>query len=110
MIPVEHNLHCYKGQTFTQGIRFKANGEPIPLDGITAKAQIRPAENDPCLTAEFAVTVYAEEGRVILGLSPEETAELTPGVRLWDMKMTDGSGDVAYYVYGKFIIKGRVTE
>lgn len=112
MIPVKHTLNCYKGQTFSQGIYFKSQttGDPIQLDGITAKAQIRPAENAACLVAEFAATVIPEDGKVSLDLAAEETAALTSGVNLWDLKLTDEAGNVAYYICGKFIVEGRITE
>ena len=112
MIPVKHTLNCYKGQTFSQGIYFKSQttGDPIPLDGITAKAQIRPTENSTCLIAEFTATVFPEDGKVSLELDAEDTANLTPGVNLWDLKLTDEAGNVAYYICGKFIVEGRITE
>ena len=45
--------------------------------------------------------------RYLLG---KETANLTPGVNLWDLKLTDEAGNVAYYICGKFVVEGRITE
>lgn len=110
-MPVRHDLTLYKGQTYSQNIYFEYedSGDPIPLDGITAKAQVRPSLNSQKLTAEMLCTVYAEEGKVNLALDPEITAAIPNGFYAWDLKMTDEHGDVAYYIVGKFIVGGRVT-
>ena len=110
MKPAEHNLYCYKGQTYVQNCYFKQSGQPIDLSGITATAQIRPAENDPDLIAAFDVTVEGSAGKVSLRLSDEVTAAICPGVYFWDLRMVDGQGEVGYYVKGKFIVSGRVTK
>lgn len=110
MKPAEHNLYCYKGQTYSQNCYFKQNKQPIDLSGITATAQIRPAENDPDLTAAFDVTVEGSTGKVTLRLSDEVTAALCPGVYFWDLRMEDAQGEVGYYIKGKFIVSGRVTK
>ena len=111
-MPIRHDLTCYKGQTYSQNIyfRYKETHQPIPLDGISAEAQIRPSQNSPILTADLICTVYASEGKVNLSLPPETTAEIPNGFYEWDLKMTDESGDVAYYVKGKYVVTGRVTE
>ena len=111
-MPVEHDLTLYKGQTYSQNITFKykATGQPIPLDGITAAAQIRPEPNSAQLIAAMACTVYPSEGLVNLALDTEITAAIIPGCYAWDLKLTDGSGKIAYYIEGKFIVRGRVTE
>lgn len=110
--PVRRDLHCYKGQTYSQNIyfKYKTTKEPIPLDGITARAQIRPSDNSKILIAEFACTVYAAEGKVNLSLDDATTALIPDGIYAWDLKMTDESGNVAYYVKGQYLVDGRVTE
>ena len=109
-MPIRHDLTLYKGQTYNQNIRFKAaDGQPIPLDGITAKAQVRPSLNSQKLTVEMNCTVYPSEGKVNLSLDPVVTAALEPDIYAWDLKMTDENDNVAYYVKGQFIVSGRVT-
>lgn len=110
--PVRRDLTLYKGQTYSQNIyfKYKQTHDPIPLDGITAKAKIRPSNNSTILIAEFDCTVYASEGKVNLSLDTGTTALIPDGIYAWDLKMTDESGNVAYYVKGKVIVDGRVTE
>ena len=110
MKPAEHTLYCYKGQTYQQNFYFKQNKQPIDLTGITFRSQIRPEENSPTLTAEFAVAVIWEEGKVSLNLTDAQTAAIRDGVYFWDMKAVDGNDIVKYWVRGKFIVSGRVTE
>ena len=111
-MPVEKNLTCYKGQTFSQNIYFqyKKTQQPIPLDGMTVRSQIRPSENNKRLTAEFRITVYGSEGQVNMYLDAETTAMIPVGTYAWDLKMTDGMDRVAYWIKGQFTVCGRVTE
>lgn len=110
MMPVEHNLYCYRGQSWKKTLYFEIGDEILDLSGMTAKAQIRPTENNAILTAEINCTVFATEGKMILELSSDETAKITPGTYNYDVQMTDGFGNVTYYIYGDFVMKGRVTR
>ena len=109
--PIRQDLTCYKGQTYSQNIYFqyKATHQPIPLDGITGKSQIRPSDNSQTLTAEFTITIYAEEGKVNLSLDAETTAAIAPGSYAYDLKFTDSSDRIGYWIKGQFIVNGRVT-
>lgn len=107
-MPARHDLHCYKGQTYEQNLYFKSKGQPVDLTGVTAKAQIRPAENSETLTAAFAVTVTGADGKVSLALTDEQTAALRDGVYFWDLQIS-GTKGIRYWVRGKFILEGRVT-
>ena len=108
--PVYHDLYCYKGQTYEQNLYFKQNKQPIDLTGITFRSQIRPAENSPVLVAEFDVVTDAEIGKVSLNLTAEQTSAIRDSAYFWDLKATDESDIVKYWVRGKFIVSGRVTE
>ena len=110
MKPKTVNLHCYRGQTYRQNIYFKSRGEPIDLTGVTCKAQIRPKENSPKLVTEFGCTVYGNKGMIELYLSSETTADIKPGTYAWDLQVTNGEGDVEYYLAGNISFTGRVTE
>ena len=110
-MPPRHDLTLYKGQSFSQPIvfKYKKTKEPVPLTGITAKAEIRPSFNSEILIAEFDIAMTPAEGRVVLSLDPETSASIADGFYEWDLKMTDENDDVAYYVRGQFIVTGRVT-
>lgn len=110
MMPVEHDLYCYRGQSWKKSLYFEIGNQPLDLSGVTARAQIRPSENNPILTAEMNCTINEGEGKMVLALSPDETTKIKPGTYCYDVKVIDGLGDVTYYIYGKFIVKGRVTR
>lgn len=107
--PIKHDLTCYKGQSFSQNLYFKQGGKIYPLDGFTAKSQIRPSDNSETLIAEFVCTITAAEGKLNLTLDHETTAALKPGFYVWDLKMASGWDTVRYWIRGKFIVSGRVT-
>ena len=109
-MPVIKDLYCYKGQTYEQNIYFKRDGQPIDLTGVTVTSQIRPGENSEILTADFDVAVAGSEGKVSLRLSDAVTATLWSSVYYWDMRAVDGHDTVVYWIRGKFIVSGRVTE
>ena len=108
-MPVKKDLFCYRGQTWTQNIYFKQHDEPIDLTGVTFRSQVRPEENSETLSAEFTVHVDGAAGKVSLVLPDSVTAAFLDGVYYWDLKATD-DGEVKYWVRGKFIVSGRVTE
>ena len=107
--PVRHDLTCYKGQTFLQQIYFERKNLPWALTYQTAKAEIRPSENSTRLIKAFECSVYDAEGMIELYLSPTETAQLQHGFYVWDIKTTDENGNVIPWIYGQFIVTGRVT-
>lgn len=109
-IPVNQDLYCYKGQTFSQNLYFKQSGHPYDLTNYTVKSQVRPSENSKTLIAEFDCSIDTELGRISLYLSNETTAALPDGAYAWDLKTIDGNDAVKYWVRGKFIVSGRVTE
>ena len=108
--PVKQDLTCYRGQTYTQNVYFKKDGIPLPMDSYTPKAQIRPSENSPSLTAEFDCFIDSELGMLSLCLSSETTSRIPPGKYVWDLKMVSGNNVVDYWLKGSFIVTGRVTE
>ena len=81
----------------------------MDLTGCVVKAQIRPAENSPRLTAAFDVDVEPAAGHVQLVLESEITAGILPGIYVWDMKLTNADGEDMYYIYGRVVVTGRVT-
>ena len=109
---IKRDLCMYKGQTYSQNIRFKnkTTKEPISLDGIVAKAQIRPKLNTARLIAELICTVYPDEGKINLALDPDVTGKMKSGSYFWDMQLTDAdTGKIGYMLQGKFVVTGRVT-
>ena len=108
--PIELDLKCYKGKTYTQNYYFTQNEQPFSFEGMTVEADIRPYENSKIITARFICTIFPEYGMLNLYLDHETTAAIEPGNYKWDMKTTDSNDYVVYWFRGKFIVNGRVTE
>ena len=108
--PIKQDLYCYRGQTYSQNFYFSKDGYPLSLSGLTAKSQIRPTENSNTLIAEFTCSITEEEGKLNLSLPSDVTAGIRTGNYVWDLKITDDENLVNYWMAGKFIVSGRVTE
>ena len=112
--PIIQNFTCYKGQSWCQNLRFKVvDGETKTtwdMTGYTAKAEIRPSENSPKLTADLHAEVTGVEGMISLALTPEQTAATKPGFYAYDLKTISPTGKIKYWLKGQFLFSGRVTE
>lgn len=106
--PIEINLTCYKGQTFTQNLYIKVNGDFLDLSEYTPKSQIRKAENSDELIAEFTCE-GTSDGKLTLSLTSAITETLNQGFYKYDVKMTKDE-EVSYWIRGTFGVVGRVTE
>ena len=108
--PKKIDLDCYRGQTWEQSLYITKNKQPVDLTGLTVKAEVRPAENSPTLTAAMVCTVDGPEGKITMAMPASVTAQILPNVYRYDLKVVDTNDKVQYYVKGKFIVEGHVTE
>ena len=112
-LPIEKDFVCYKGQSWTQSIRYYIKSGDTRtvwnMTGFTAKAEIRPSENSPVLTADLHANVTGVDGLVSLALTPEETAEIKPGFYYYDVRTIQPNGKTRYWLKGQFLVIGRVT-
>ena len=112
MIEARHDIRIKRGESYRQDLLFvyKNSGEIADLSEAAAKAQVRPSKDSPILTQEITCEKFDDEGRVQLSISAEDTAEINPGFYEWDLKLTDSqNGEIAYYIWGQFLVTGRVT-
>ena len=106
-----YDLQIYRGKTYRKDGRIRIDGEPLDLTACMIEAQIRPEENSPKLIAEFEIDrADQEDGYFSMNLDSETTAAIPNGIYYWDLKVIDPDGDVNYYVHGRTVIGGRVTE
>lgn len=113
-LPITQDLYCYRGQDWNQNLRIRIKSGNIrtiyPLDGYTAAVQIRPEENSDELSAEMICNITVAEGMISLALLQDQTADLMPGAYYYDLKTVSGAGRNRYWMKGRFIVDGRVTE
>lgn len=108
--PENADLKLYRGQTWDQDLIIERNGAAVDLTGCTAKAQVRKSWNNSTMIAEMTCTISAAEGKITLGIDAETSAAIVPGRYVYDVKCTDSSNVVTYYITGDFIVNGRSTE
>ncbi len=106
----EKDYAVYAGETFSRTwICNDVNAAAVPLDGVTAKMQIR-ARPGGELIASAATTVTAAEGKIVFTVSAAVTAVIAPGTYYYDIKLSDSAGNAVFVRRGKFIILQPVTE
>lgn len=104
-----YDLEIYKGATYQKTATWTIDDEPVDFTDCVIKSQIRMSENGTLVT-EFDCDSIPTEGIIMLGLSAEKTAQLTPGIYYWDLKIVDADEIVRYDLYGKVSVTGRVTD
>ena len=110
------NIGIDQYATFTIGIGYKdAQGDPVDLTGYTAAMQIRDSAAVVLLslsttpTANGSVlTVTPLTGTIDVTITDEDTATLTNGV--YDLVITDGSGNKTRLIEGKVVVNPGVTH
>ena len=112
--PVRQDFIAYRGQSWNRNCRFYTgegeSEELVDMTGWTAKAEIRPSENSDVILADLNAAVTGAEGMVSLALRQDQYAALWNEVYYWDLYTVQPNGKKKYWLYGKFYIKGRVTE
>lgn len=118
MQPGSYNLVMTRGDTYRKTFTFYDNagddtpGDPIDFTGYSGAAQIRATE-DGALVATLSVTIPDQgvsPGRVdVLGAS-SETAKLDGLQFVWDLQLTNSSGEVFTYLKGKVLNTLDVTR
>lgn len=103
------------GATFTQVLRWKADGQLVNLTGYTARMQIRPSVASSTLT----LALTTENGRIALGgaagtitltISATDTATLTAGRYVYDIELIAAGGTVTRLLQGVLVVTANVTR
>ncbi|MBK8159116.1 MAG: hypothetical protein IPK59_10240 [Rhodospirillaceae bacterium] len=122
-----HTFTCQQGDTFERVLELHQNsfeGATLPLDGFTARMQIRDGiAGEVALelsTEAESIEIEAEEGRIRLILEPAATATLSvdcdPGIfppvknYVYDLEITNPDGVVTTILRGYFSVIGGVTR
>lgn len=82
-----------QGSTFQASVNLANDDEtPIDVTGYTFKSQIRKSYYSTTSTANLNVTVVeAVNGKLVLSLPSDQTANIKAGRYLYDLKMTSGN-------------------
>lgn len=127
MNTASHTFSCQQGDTFRQVLELHQNtegGPSLDLDGYTARMQIRDGFNGAVAaelsTEDGGIEIEAEEGRIRLTLSAEQTAGFAldcdagifPPVKnyVYDLEIVGPDGVVTTILRGYFSVIGGVTR
>jgi hypothetical protein len=114
-----YNINCDQGATFSRTITWKDSANTAyNIAGYTARMQVRTAANANSvivsLTTEnsrIAVGNTANTaGQVTLTIDANTTANLTPGLYVYDLELVSGGGVVTRLIEGNFKVKAEVTR
>jgi hypothetical protein len=109
-----HSFTLTQGQAWTETLTIKTNlGAAVNLTGYTAKAQIRPSPQSSTVLAEITCTFATDRttGVVVISLTGTQTAALPANsAAVWDMFITDGSGNALRILQGQVATLARVTR
>ena len=105
------NIYIDQGSDFTTVISLTdSNNDALNLTGYSALAQIRKTHGSTTISATFGTALTTTTGQVTLTLADTVTAAMTSGRYVYDVLLTDGSGDKTRVLEGQAILTPGVSK
>ena len=106
------NLTVNTGTTFSQIFTLESadTNSATDLTGFTATAQMRKHPGSSSATNVTTQLINATGGRIRVGLTTSQTAALKPGRFMYDVLITDTSGEVTRVLEGSVLVREGVTK
>ena len=106
------NLTVDTGTTFSQVFTLEAasTNSPTDLTGYSISAQMRKHAGSTSATNFTTNIVNASQGKIRVGLTTSETTSLKAGRFMYDVLITDSSGEVTRVVEGSVLVREGVTR
>jgi hypothetical protein len=105
------NIYIDQGSDFSTVISLTdSNGDILDLTGYTALAQIRKSYGSTTISATFGSTLVADTGQLTLTLADTVTASVDSGRYVYDVLLTDASGDKTRVLEGQAILTPSVSR
>lgn len=111
-----YNITCDQGATLQRSITWTDSAKtPYNLTGYTARMQVRSniASSTVVLsltTENSRITLGTGEWNVNLTVDANTTANLTPGMYVYDLEIVSASSVVTRLIEGNFKVKAEVTR
>lgn len=111
-----YNITCDQGATFQRSISWTDSAKnPYDLTSYTARMQVRPNVSSTSVILELTtgngrITLTSTEWNVNLLVAANVTANLTPGLYVYDLELVSGGGVVSRIIEGNFKVKAEVTR
>tara|TARA_Y100000816_G_C26026610_1_gene537241 strand:+ start:631 stop:966 length:336 start_codon:yes stop_codon:yes gene_type:complete len=105
------NLFIDKDADFSTTISLTdSNGNVLSLSGYSALAQIRKTYDSSTVAATFSVAITAATGQITLTLTDVQTGSLSQGRYVYDVVITDSSGDKTRVLEGRATVTPSVSR
>ena len=105
------NIYIDQGADFTTVISLTdSNNDALNLTGYSALAQIRKTYGSTTIAATFGTALTTTTGQLTLTLTDVITAAMTSGRYVYDVLLTDGSGDKTRVLEGQAILTPGVSK
>jgi|TARA_B110000438_G_C15405841_1_gene475377 hypothetical protein len=105
------NFYIDQGADFSTIISLTdSNGDVLNLSGYTALAQIRKTYGSTTIAGTFTTSLAADTGQLTMSLTDVVTAAITSGRYVYDVLLTDGSGDKTRVLEGQAILTPGVSR
>jgi hypothetical protein len=110
-----YDMTIEQGATFALNLTLQdADGDPFDLTGYTGRAQLRVRYSDASPLVSFTVTVpqvgtLATEGKLSVGLTATQTANLPPRALVYDLELVKNA-DVIRILQGRAEVSPEVTR
>jgi len=104
------NLVVDQGSTFETTVDLTDdNGDLVNLENYTGSGQLR-KHYTSSNSVSFDVTLGGANGTITLSLSSNTTANIVAGRYVYDLELTDPSGDVQRVIEGIITVTPQVTR
>ena len=105
------NIYIDQGSDFETTISLTdSNGDILDLTGYTVLAQIRKTYGSTTLAGTFTTALVANTGQLTLTLADTITAAMGSGRYVYDVLLTDSSGDKTRVLEGQTILTPGVSR
>ena len=107
------NLLIDQGASFSSTVTvYNSDDTVFDLTDYTGAAQVRKSYSSSSASATFTISFSSDRtlGQITLSLTPTQTAELEEGRYVYDVLITDPTGEVTRVVEGSVLVRAGVTR
>lgn len=118
--PALIDLAIYQGASFRMPISWQLESEdgertPVDLSGCAVRMQIRRRTSSPDIELDLGAQGYIritdpQEGRLLIDLPPEATAQLSFRTAVHDIEVEFSGGEVLRFAHGTVAVDREVTR
>lgn len=114
MTALKYDMQINQGETWSITFPvFDSTGNPLTVDGWTARAQIRQETTSPGVLFEWSTALgnmTVAGTTVTLRLTPVDTATWYWHIGLYDIELSDPGGNITRIVEGNVIVDAEITH